>query len=278
MIPGILGKKVGMTQIFDEDGRKIAVTVVEAGPCVVQSVKSLERNGYNAVQIGFDETKESRLKKPQREDIKAKKLAPKKFMREIKCNDVPEEKVGDEFTVSIFQKGDFLDITAKSKGKGFQGGMKRHNWSGGKATHGSMSHRVPGSIGASSYPSRVFKGQSMPGHMGDIITTVQNVEVMDVDAENNTIILKGAIPGTSRGYLVIRYAKKRVLASRIEEEEPQDEAGSEEQVLAENPVQQKAETKPAEKEKEKAEEKKNEKVKEDSAEDKKQEKNTKDEG
>ena len=240
----LLGKKVGMTQIFSEDGVKIPVTVVEAGPCVVQAVKSLDKDGYNAVQIGFDDTKEARLKKPQREYIKAKKLKAKKFVREIRCAEAPEGKIGDEINVSIFQKGDFLDVTSRSKGKGFQGGMKRHGWSGGNATHGSMSHRAPGSIGASSYPSRVFKGQSMPGHMGDAITTMQNVEVVDVNMENNTIVLKGSVSGANGGYLVIRYALKKTLAARIEREEVSEkEVETSTEEIAEAKVEEKTEVK-----------------------------------
>ncbi|MCK5451557.1 MAG: 50S ribosomal protein L3 [Candidatus Omnitrophica bacterium] len=239
-MPGILGKKVGMTQIFSEDGAKIPVTVVEAGPCVVQVVKSLDKDGYNAVQIGFDDTKEARLKKPQREYVKANKLKAKKFVREIRCSEASEGKIGDEIDVSIFQKGDFLDVTARSKGKGFQGGMKRHGWSGGNASHGSMSHRAPGSIGASSYPSRVFKGQSMAGHMGDAVITVQNVEVIDVNIESNTIVLKGSIPGADGGYLVIKYALKKTLVARIEREDVKEKE-------VEAPIEEVVETKAEEK-------------------------------
>ena len=224
MIPGILGKKIGMTQVFNEDGDKIPVTVVEAGPCQVQAVRVDEKDGYNALQMGYDDTKEMRLKKPQREDVKAKKLSPKKFVREIRCSEAPEAKVGDEVTNAIFQKGDYLDIAGVSKGKGFQGGMKRCGWSGGKASHGSMSHRVPGSIGASAYPSRVFKGHGMPGHMGHVSLTVQNLEVVDVNTEENTMAIKGAIPGGNGTYLVIKYALKKPVAPREEKVEPEEEA------------------------------------------------------
>jgi len=220
---GILGKKIGMTQIFDEKGARVPVTVIEAGPCLVQSVKTEERDGYNAIQLGFGDTKESRVKKPQREYLKQNKLKMKKFVHELRSGEVSDVKVGDEVTNSIFQKGDFLDIEGRSKGKGFQGGMKRHGWSGGCQSHGSMSHRVPGSIGASSYPSRVFKGQGMPGHMGNKRTTVQNVAIVDVNKENNTIIVKGAVPGANGTYLTIRYAKKKVLAPRVEEKSEEKE-------------------------------------------------------
>jgi len=214
---GILGKKIGMTQIFDEDGNRVGVTVLEAGPCTVQCVKTLDRDGYNAVQLGFGDTKENRIKKPQRMYLKKNKLKPKKFVREFRLEEVSDVKVGDEVTNSIFQKGDFLDVEGRSKGKGFQGGMKRCGWKGGQGTHGSMSHRAPGSIGASSYPSRVMKGHGMPGHLGNTRTTVQNMRVVDVNTENNTIAVKGALPGANGTYLKIRYAKKRVLSPRIKE-------------------------------------------------------------
>ena len=219
MIPGILGKKIGMTQIFEEDGARIPVTVLGAGPCFVQAVKAAGKDGYNAVQIGYDDAKEKRIKKPQREWLKANDLKPRKFVHEIRCAEEPDVKVGDEWTNKIFQKGDMLDITGVSKGKGFQGGMKRCGWKGGGESHGSMCHRAPGSIGASAYPSRVMKGHGMPGHMGSRQTTVQNLEVIDIDAENNTISVRGAVPGSNGTYLVIRYALKKPVAPREEKEE-----------------------------------------------------------
>ena len=230
MIKGLLGKKIGMTQIFDENGNKIPVTVLEAGPCIVQGVKVSEKeDGYDAVQLGFEDVKEKRLKKPQREQVKALKLTPKRFVREIRCDEQPDVKVGDEVTNTIFQKGDYLDVTGTSKGKGFQGGVKRHGWAGGKASHGSMHHRAPGSMGASSYPSRVVKGHALPGHMGHATTTVQNLQVIDIDEENNTVIVKGAIPGPNGSYLVIKYAKKKPLAARVEKKQEEEaESGSEE--------------------------------------------------
>lgn len=224
MISGILGKKIGMTQIFEKDGTMFSVTVLETGPCEVQAVKTVEKHGYNAVQLGYGDAKEKRLKKPQREYIKINNLKFKKFVREIRCKEIVESKIGDEITVGIFQKGDFVDVTGVSKGKGFQGGMKRCGWSGGAETHGSMSHRAPGSIGASSFPSRVFKGHGMPGHMGDEKITVQNLEVADVNLNNNTIALKGAVPGPNGAYLIIRYAKKKPLAPRLRGEEATEES------------------------------------------------------
>ena len=228
MVPGILGKKIGMTQIFDKSGNRVAVTVLEAGPCVVRSVKNVERDGYNAVQLSFGDTKTSRIKKPQRVYLEKNKLMPKKFVRELRLEEEFGIKVGDQITNDIFQEGDFLDIVGRSKGKGFQGGMKRWGWSGGRASHGSMSHRVPGSIGASSYPSRVMKGQSMPGHLGNARTTTQNLKVVDVNTENNTIAVKGAVPGADGTYLIIRYARKRVLTPRKEIAAEEKENGNEE--------------------------------------------------
>jgi len=228
MVPGILGKKIGMTQIFDKSGNRVAVTVLEAGPCVVRSVKNVERDGYNAVQLSFGDTKASRIKKPQRMYLEKNKLMPKKFVREFRLEEESGNKVGDQITNDIFQEGDFLDIVGRSKGKGFQGGMKRWGWSGGRASHGSMSHRVPGSIGASSYPSRVMKGQSMPGHLGNARTTTQNLKVVDVNTENNTIAVKGAVPGADGTYLIIRYARKRVLTPRKEIAAEEKENGNEE--------------------------------------------------
>ncbi|MDD4956105.1 MAG: 50S ribosomal protein L3 [Candidatus Omnitrophica bacterium] len=227
MVPGILGKKIGMTQIFREDGEKVPVTVLEVGPCQVQAVKVKEKDGYNAVQMGYEDTKEARLNKPQREYVKAQNIKPKKFVREIRTQDAPEVKVGDEITSVIIQKGDYLDIIGTSKGKGFQGGMKRHNWNGGGAAHGSMSHRAPGSIGSSSYPSRVFKGLRMAGHMGSDQTTTQNLEVVDVDPGKNIVAVKGAVPGANGTYLVIKYAKKKPIAPRVEEKAEDKEENKE---------------------------------------------------
>lgn len=226
MIPGILGKKLGMTRIFTEDGVSVPVTLLEAGPCTVQVIKSAEKDGYNAVQLGFCDAKEKRVKKPQREFLKAIGLKPKKFVKEIRCEDLGEVKVGEQITNSIFQKGDMVDVTGVSKGKGFQGGMKRHHWGGGGDTHGSMSHRAPGSIGQSSFPSRVFKGLRMAGHMGHVQVTTQNLEIVEVSREENTLLVKGAVPGANGSYVLVRYAKKKVLSPR---EEPVETAKVEEQ-------------------------------------------------
>lgn len=223
MIRGLLGKKLGMTQIFTEDGMRIPVTVIEVGPCVVQEIKTTERDGYTAVQLGYGEKKEKRTNKPQKVALKAKKLTPKKFVREIRCDDVKDMKIGDKITSEMLQVGDFVDVIGRSKGKGFQGGMKRHHWFGGGATHGSMSHRAPGSIGASTYPARVFKGQRMAGHMGAAKSTMQNLEVVYVDTENNTVAVRGAVPGANGAYVIVKYAKKKKLAPRRSAEKEKNE-------------------------------------------------------
>lgn len=224
MITGILGKKIGMTQIFDEKGTWLPVTVLEAGPCVVQDVKTATKHGYNAVLLGFDDKKEKAVKKPQREDLKKKGLKAKRYVHEVRCAKEGEAKIGDVIAVSMFQKGDFLDVIGISKGKGYQGGMKRCNWKGSGDTHGSMSHRAPGSIGASTFPSKVDKGHGFPGQMGSARITVQNLEVVDVDADKFTITVKGAVPGANGKYLMLRFAKKMKMAARkVKEQEKAEE-------------------------------------------------------
>jgi large subunit ribosomal protein L3 len=188
----------------------------------VQVVRSGEKDGYNAVQLGYDDVREKRVKKPQRQYLKSKNLKTKRFVREIRCAEAPDVKIGDNLTNRMLQVGDFIDVSGVSKGKGFQGGMKRCGWMGGPDTHGSMSHRAPGSMGASSYPSRVMKGHGGAGQMGNEKVTVQNLEVVDVDRENNTVAVKGAVPGANGTYLVIKYAKKKSLAPR--EVQPEEEA------------------------------------------------------
>ncbi|MBF0493922.1 MAG: 50S ribosomal protein L3 [Candidatus Omnitrophica bacterium] len=209
----ILGKKIGMVQIFDEKGDSIPVTVLEAGPCVVQLVKTVENDGYNAVQFGFDDKRAKRVKKPQAEYLKSKNLKPKRFVREVRCDAKEGLAVGDTVQ-AMFQKGDFVDVIGISKGKGFQGGMKRNNWLGGCETHGSMSHRAPGSIGASSYPKKVERGHPMPGQMGNEKSTMQNLKVVDVDVEKGIILVRGAVPGANGNYCVVRFAKKKKVAPR----------------------------------------------------------------
>jgi large subunit ribosomal protein L3 len=189
---GILGKKLGMTQIFTEDGRACPVTVIEAGPCCVVQVKTADRDGYEAVKIGFLEVKEKKLNKPELGVFKKAGAKPCRILKEYPISGL---KVGEFLTVEKFAKGDRVSVSSISKGKGFQGVMKRHHFSGGPGSHGSMFNRAPGSIGASSYPSRVWKNQGMPGHMGSERVTVKNIEVVDVRTDQNLLLIKGAVPG-----------------------------------------------------------------------------------
>lgn len=191
---GILGKKLGMTQVFTEDGRACPVTVIEAGPCCVVQVKTIDKDGYEAVKIGFSEVKEKKLRKPELGIFKKAGVKPCRILKEYPIGGL---KVGEFVTVDRFAKGDRVAVSSVSKGKGFQGVMKRHNFSGGPGSHGSMFNRAPGSIGASSYPSRVWKNQGMPGHMGSERVTVKNIEVVDVRAEQNLLLIKGAVPGAT---------------------------------------------------------------------------------
>lgn len=200
---GLLGKKIGMTQVFSEDGKLTSVTVIEAGPCPVLSVKSKN------IQIGFDLAKENRVKKPILGYFKKLNIAPRKLIGEFSKDPQKEYKVGEELKVDLFKPGDFVDITGTSRGFGFQGGMKRWHWHGGPRTHGSTSHRRVGSIGSTTTPGRVFKGHHMPGHMGAIRVTLQNLRVIKTDPNNNLLLVKGAVPGHKNGYLIIKKAKKK---------------------------------------------------------------------
>lgn len=203
---GILGRKVGMTQIFDEDGRIIPVTVIEAGPCWVVQVRSKEKDGYEAVQLGYQEVKKEKgLLKPILGIFKKAGIPPCRILREFKMSGF---KVGDKITVEIFSKGDIVNVSGISKGKGFQGVMKRHNFKGGPDSHGSMFNRAPGSIGSSSFPSRVWKGKGMAGHMGCERVTVKNIKIVDVIPEQNLILVKGAVPGGENGILEIRKVER----------------------------------------------------------------------
>ena len=209
MKKAIIGKKVGMTQIFDESGKVIPVTVIEAGPCVVAQVKSNETDGYNAVQLGFGDVKESKVNKPVKGHFAKSKLALKKHLREFRMDSVEDVKVGDELKADVFAKGDKVDIQGTSKGKGFQGVIKRHGQSRGPMGHGSMYHRRPGSMGSTSTPGRVFKGKKLPGHMGTLTVTIQNLEVVAIDVENNCILIKGNIPGPKKSLVVIKSSVKK---------------------------------------------------------------------
>ena len=208
MKKAIIGKKVGMTQIFDETGKVIPVTVIEAGPCVVAQVKTNETDGYNAVQLGFGDVKESKVNKPVKGHFAKSKLALKKHLREFRMNSVEDVKVGDELKADVFTKGEKVDIQGTSKGKGFQGVIKRHGQSRGPMGHGSMYHRRPGSMGSTSTPGRVFKGKKLPGHMGRVTITIQNLDVVRVDMDKNVILLKGSVPGAKGSILKIKSAVK----------------------------------------------------------------------
>ena len=208
MKKALIGKKVGMTQIFDEKGKVIPVTVIEAGPCVVAQVKTVESDGYNAVQLGFGDVKESKVNKPIKGHFTKSKLTLKKHLREFRIDDVASVKVGDELKADVFTKGDKVDIQGTSKGKGFQGVIKRHGQSRGPMGHGSMYHRRPGSMGPTSTPGRVFKGKKLPGRMGSNTITIQNLEVVSVDLDKNVILVKGSVPGANGAILKIKSSVK----------------------------------------------------------------------
>jgi large subunit ribosomal protein L3 len=210
---GILGKKLKMTQIFNEDGEVIPVTLVEYKEGYVVDLKTEEKDGYVALKVGFEEVDEKKLTKPEIEYLKKKNLPPLKILKEFRFNsfeEIKDYKIGDKITIDIFKEGDYVDVTGKSIGKGFQGVVKRHGFHGGPATHGSMSHRAPGSIGPTA-PQRVLKGRRMAGHMGNKKVTIQNLQIVKIMKDENIIMIKGAIPGPSNGYILIKKAvKKRI--------------------------------------------------------------------
>ncbi|MFD2672471.1 50S ribosomal protein L3 [Marinicrinis sediminis] len=204
---GILGKKLGMTQVFAQDGTVIPVTVVEAGPCVVLQKKDVETDGYTSVQVGYDDKKQSRINKPEQGHAKKAGAAPKRYVKEFR-NLSEEYEVGQELKADIFAAGDFVDVTGTSKGKGFQGTIRRNNQSRGPMTHGSRYHRGPGSMGSIA-ANRVFKGKILPGHMGVDTITLQNLEVVRVDADRNLLLVKGSIPGAKNSYVKIQSSVKK---------------------------------------------------------------------
>ena len=208
MKKAILATKVGMTQIFDEKGTLVPVTVLQAGPCVVTQVKTVENDGYSAVQVGFGEKREKLVNKPMKGMFDKAGVPYKRFVREFKFENAEEYSVKDEIKADIFTAGDKVDASAIAKGKGFQGAIKRHNQSRGPMAHGSKYHRHAGSNGACSDPSKVFKGKHMPGHMGSKKITVQNLVVVRVDAENNLLLVKGSVPGPKKSLVTIKEAVK----------------------------------------------------------------------
>ena len=209
MKKGLLGKKLGMTQLFDEAGKIVPVTVVEAGPCVVVQKKTVENDGYEAVQVGFADIKEKNVNKPMKGHFEKAGVAAKRFLKEFKLEDAASMNVGDEIKADVFAEGEKVDITGTSKGHGFAGAIKRHNQHRLKETHGTGPvHRHAGSMGACSDPSRVFKGKKLPGHMGCETVTIQNLDVVCVDVEKNLLLVRGAIPGPKGGLVIVKSAVK----------------------------------------------------------------------
>ena len=217
---GLLGRKVGMTQIFADDGSHVPVTVIQAGPCTITGIRRSDRDGYDALQIGF-ESKKKNVKKPEAGFFKKLNIEPLRTVREMrleKTERLQGYEVGQQLTVEMFTAGELVDVTGVTKGKGFQGGVKRHGWFGGDATHGSMFHRAPGSIGASSFPSRVVKGMRAAGRMGGGRVTIHNLKVLRVDADNHLLIVEGGIPGAPSGYVIVRKAvtAKKLKVAQVE--------------------------------------------------------------
>lgn len=208
MKKAILGRKLGMTQIFNENGKVVPVTVVEAGPCVVLQKKNEEKDGYNAIQVGFADIREKLANKPKKGHFAKAGVSVKRIVREFRLDNIDEYEVGNEIKADIFAAGDKIDVSGVSKGKGFQGTIKRWNMQRGPMSHGSKYHRAVGSMGAASSPSRTFKNKKMPGQMGNKKATVLNLEVVKIMAEKNIILIKGGVPGPNKGYIVIRNTVK----------------------------------------------------------------------
>ncbi|MCX6615468.1 MAG: 50S ribosomal protein L3 [Acidobacteria bacterium] len=209
MVTGILGRKLGMTQLFSADGQVVPVTVLKAGPCVVVQRKTAAKDGYEAAQLGLVEfVKPRRINKPESGRFQKTGIEPTRVLREVRLAEGGETKTGDRITVELFKVKQKVDVTGISKGRGFAGSVRRHHFRGGDASHGSMFHRAPGSIGASSYPSRVWKGTRMAGHLGNARCTVRNLEVVQVDPDDNLLLVEGAVPGPDGGLVMIRHARK----------------------------------------------------------------------
>ena len=220
MVAGIIGRKIGMTQVFSDDGVVLPATVLQAGPCVVVQRKTVDRDGYDAVQIGLVEQRPARVSKAVAGHYRRANVPPTRIRREVAVGDETPPQEGEQVLVSLFSAGDQVDVVGESRGRGFQGVVKRHGFAGGGATHGSMFHRAPGSIGQSSYPSRVIKGMRGPGRMGGDRITVRNLRVIQVDAENHQLVVRGAVPGAPGGYVIIR----RAIAPRREVALPAQDA------------------------------------------------------
>lgn len=208
MKKSIVGRKLGMTQIFNEAGKVVPVTVIQAGPCVVLQKKTVETDGYDAIKVGFEDIREKLVNKPDKGQFVKANAKLKRFVKELRLEDVAGYEVGNEIKADVFEVGEKIDITGTSKGKGFQGVIKRWHSSRGPETHGSKFHRAVGSMGASSFPSRTFKGKKLPGHMGNKKSTMLNLEVVRVDLERNLLLVKGAVPGPKKGLVIIRDSVK----------------------------------------------------------------------
>ena len=208
MINGIIGKKVGMTQVFKEDGTVVPVTVVQAGPCVIVQKKSKETDGYVALKVGYEDVRESLKNKPEKGQFEKAGVLVKRHLKEFRLDDASAYEVGQEIKVDIFETGEMIDVTGTSKGKGFQGVIARHGYHRGPMSHGSHHHRSPGAMSACASPGRVFRGKKLTGHGGTLTTTIQNLEVVKVDAENNILLVKGAIPGAKGGYITVKRSVK----------------------------------------------------------------------
>lgn len=206
---GLLGKKLGMSQVFDKDGRQVPVTVIQAGPCYVTALRTQEKDGYKAVQLAFDETKEKRKSKPELGQFAKAKVKPMRFVREIRTENLEGLQLGTQLGADSFEPGDYVDVRGISIGRGFQGVVKRYHFRAGEKAHGTKMGREPGSIGASAFPSRVIKGKKLPGQMGNEAVTVQYLQIVNVDKENNLLVIKGAVPGHDNAYVVIKSALKR---------------------------------------------------------------------
>ena len=208
MKTNLLGTKVGMTQVYDDENCLIPVTVIQAGPCSVTQVKTFEKDGYNAIQLGYKDQKDHRLTQPIKGHLKKAGVTPKKIFQEVSVLDSSSFSLGDVFTVDLFEEGEKVDIISKTKGRGFQGVVKRWNFSGGKNSHGHMMHRRPGSIGQCQWPGEVDKGRKMPGHMGNKRRTAQALKIIKIDKEQNLILVKGSFPGSKGSLVTIRPTKK----------------------------------------------------------------------
>lgn len=209
MVKAILGQKLRMTQIFTEDGRQIALTAIQVGPCPIVQIKTLEQDGYNAFQIGFQPMKEHRVNKPMMGHFKKAKVKPFRVLREVRVDSIEGFTVGQPLDSSLFTAGDRVDVVGISKGKGFQGGIRRHHWRGGSETHGSMQHRAIGSNSPGTGLSRLFKGKTLPGHMGHERITIQNMEVVKVDSQNHILFIRGGVPGPEGEIVFVKQSSKK---------------------------------------------------------------------